>query len=383
MPSLDFDAEKAAFRDYYDDSAVHLEQAKGAFLTLLRSLLTHGQHGPVTSIGRIKDREESIKKFARKYQGELEEREQPYEIRDHITDLIGLRLICLYEDQIERIGAMVRENFEVVGETDKTAEVEGTEDVFGYKGLHLDLKLRPDRAAMPGYDLYASDRFELQIRTIMQDSWSTLDHEIQYKKSIPAPLRRRINTLAALFELADREFRQVRDETQVELRKAAAEAEIQAAGDSGEHAVGGVPDADVEPGQFAPLDSFRLLRIAHHFFKDVEFEPRKIDGFTAEVVKREPGISRGKFNRYLVTWIGTVRRYKAQLLADGKTEKFNAFTEMRHALYAANRDSFATILNTVARKNFDAWLASDVDQPAGTERAPAQISPKGRGPRRR
>ena len=48
--------------------------------------------------------------------------------------------------------------------------------------------------------------FELQIRTIIQDSWSVLDHKIKYKKSIPGQLKRRINVLSALFELADREF---------------------------------------------------------------------------------------------------------------------------------------------------------------------------------
>jgi hypothetical protein len=46
-----------------------------------------------------------------------------------------------------------------------------------------------------------------------------------YKKSIPGSLKRRTNTLAALFELADREFRQVRDETELQIKKASAEPE--------------------------------------------------------------------------------------------------------------------------------------------------------------
>lgn len=366
MPSLDFEAEKAAFREYYNDNAQRLEQAKQAFLTLIGSLVAREELAVAAATGRIKDREESIKKFTRKYQGALEKSETPYEIKDHVTDLIGLRLVCLYEDEIEPVGELVREHFSVIDVTDKTAEIEGTENAFGYKGLHLDLRLDEARAAMPEYELFAPFRFELQIRTIIQDSWSTLDHKIKYKKSIPASLKRRINTLAALFELADREFRQVRDETKRQIEKASNEPEpedeAEAAGGGGgaeEAPVAQVDAVDIERGQYAPLDAFRLLRIAHHFFPGVEFEPSKIDGFTAAVVDCEPTISRGKFNHYLRSTIGLVRRYRTHFIESGRGEKFNAFTEMRHALYAANPELFVSMLTNVARETFDAWRAAD------------------------
>jgi hypothetical protein len=213
---------------------------------------------------------------------------------------------------------------------------------------------------MPDYALFARYRFELQIRTVVQDSWSTLDHKIKYKKSIPAPLKRRINTLAALFELADREFRQVRDETEIEIERAAAEPEPEADG----VLAGDAPPAgaDVARKQYAPLDAFRLLRIARHFFPGVEFEPRKIDGFTADVIEREPGISRGKFNHYLRSTIGMVHQYKAWFLEQGKGEKFNAFTEMRHALYAADPVAYGGMLTNVARETFDAWRAENANR---------------------
>lgn len=360
MPSLDSEAEKATFRDYYNDNAQRFEQAKVAFLTLLGSLLAHGEH-MVSITGRIKDREESIKKFTRKYQEALEKGQTPYEIKNHITDLIGLRLVCLYDDEIEPIGELIRQHFDVIDVTDKTAEIEGTENAFGYKGLHLDLRLDGARTAMPEYKLFAPYRFELQIRTMIQDSWSTLDHKIKYKKSIPASLKRRINTLAALFELADREFRQVRDETASEIKKAEAEPDAEVAepapGDPLAKQTG--MDDNIERGQYAPLNAFRLLRIASHFFPDLDFAPNKLDGFTAEVIEREPKISRGKFNYYLRSNIGLVRSYKAQFLESGRGDTFNAFTEMRHALYAANPDAFAGMLTTIARENFDAWRADN------------------------
>ncbi len=370
MPSLDFEAEKAAFRDYYNDNAQRLDQAMETFLTLLRSLLAHAGLDVAATSGRIKDREESIKKFMRKYQGDLEGTDTPYEIKDYITDLIGLRLVCLYEDEIEPIGELIHEHFDVIEVTDKTAEIEVTENAFGYKGLHLDLRLNDARAAMPDYAVFAPFRFELQMRTVVQDSWSTLDHKIKYKKSIPAALKRRINTLAALFELSDREFRQIRDETEIEIQRAAAEPELEPEPEApvGEAAQGEAPaeppvDAAVARRRFAPLDAFRLLRIARHFFPGVEFEPQKIDGFTADVIEREPGISGGKFNHYLRTTIGMVHQYKAWFLQEGKGERFNAFTEMRHALYAANPDVFGGMLTNVARDTFDTWRVNVGNQP--------------------
>jgi putative GTP pyrophosphokinase len=357
LASLDFDLEKAAFRNYYDETATLMEGAKSSFITLIRSLLAGGEYAAATVTGRLKDREESIRKFGRKYREGLEKSETVYEIKDHITDLIGLRLVCLYEDDVEPIAAIIRQQFEVVDVTDKIAKIESTENEFGYKGLHLDLRLGVARADMPEYTPFAPFRFELQIRTIVQDSWSALDHKIKYKKSIPADLKRRINTLAALFELADREFRQVRDATIAAIEKAQGE-EIEADGP-----VQAQPEVlgaeEVAPGQYATLDSFRLLRIARHFFPNFEFEPQKVDGFTTEVISRQPGISRGRFNFYLRETIGLVRRYREYFLANGFGDTFNAYTEMRHCLYAANGEVFSDMLVNIARERFDAWLAGN------------------------
>ncbi|MEN5230725.1 GTP pyrophosphokinase [Brevundimonas naejangsanensis] len=357
MPSLDFDAEKEAFRAFYDDNAQKLDGAIASFLTLIRSLLAGGDHRFAIATGRVKDREEAIKKFQRKYQSELEKTETPYEIREHITDIIGLRIVCLYEDEIEPIGELVRAQFETLGVTDKIAQIEGTEDSFGYKGLHLDLKLDSVRAAMPEYTMFAQYRFELQIRTIIQDSWSALDHKIKYKKSIPAPLKRRINTLSALFELADREFRQIRDATSAEIEKARLEGDQVEAAEGVAVPIGPVNDEEVEPRQFAPLNAFRFLRIAQHFFQDFEFEPHKADGFTAEIIQHEPNISRGKFNFYMRENIGQVRRYRSFIVESGG-RGFNAFTAIRLCLYAGDPTLFSEMVTVGIRKSFDDWRQS-------------------------
>ena len=358
MASLDYDTEKTAFREFYDGSRELLEGAKGTFVTLIRSLLaTDAAIAGAKIEGRIKEREECLGKFRRKYQTGLETEKRHYTIRDHITDLIGLRVVCFYEDEVEQVRRLVEEEFDVLSVTDKTAQLEGTEASFGYKGLHLDLKLGAARNGMREYAAYADLPFELQIRTVVQDSWSVLDHKIKYKKSIPNDLKRRINTLAALFELADREFRAIRDGTAQAIEATGAYDAIQE--ETVEHPGEAPQPAPTDPParQYTPLDAFSLLRIAKHFFNNEEFEAHKIDGFTQEVVELEPEVSRGKFNYYLRETISEVRRYKVTFEARSEGSNMNPFTEMRHCLYMANPQTFSSMLTDRARESFDAWLA--------------------------
>ncbi|MCC8964943.1 (p)ppGpp synthetase, partial [Bradyrhizobium sp. Pear76] len=282
----------------------------------------------------------------------LEARSEPYTIKDHLTDIIGLRLVCLYEDDIEKVRSVLSEQFEVVDVTDKISQVENTEGSFGYKGLHLDLRLNSERRILPEYTRYAPLRFELQIRTVIQDSWSILDHKIKYKKSIPNRLKRRINTLAALFELADREFREIRDSTVAEIERE----DISYEELSRETEVS-VPSREVGTAnsRYARLNAFSFLKIARHFFAGFEFEAYKVDGFTDEILKLSPDISRSKFNFYMRENIATVKRYQVAFERQG-SDRLGPFTIIRHCLYAGDKELFSSILTNAAKESFENWL---------------------------
>jgi putative GTP pyrophosphokinase len=371
MASTDFETEKSEFREHYDSRRMLLEEAKDAFIALIRSLLLDAGTVEISKIeGRVKNREECIQKFNRKYRPDLEANGTVYTIQEHISDLIGLRVVCLYEDQIRTLHETLGNGtFEVLATTDKIASIENTEASFGYKGLHLDLRLASTRSTLPEYRRYAGIHFELQLRTIVQDSWSVLDHKIKYKKSIPNALKRRINTLAALFELADREFRAIREATDEEIRLAQQEgsgldevdegagfetASVTEASTAEETVEGVVRRVDARG---APLDAFGLLRIASHFYRDFEFEPRKVDGFAQEIVSADPNIRRSDLNRYLRTTIAHVKRYQEVFEADLATgSTMNPYTVIRHCLWLAEPTKFTGMLTTVARERFETWL---------------------------
>lgn len=353
MPSLDFDLEEARFRAFYAEQSTALETACGAFTGMVAAVVTQAGGVEVAKVeGRVKDVEECIRKFVRKYRPALEESNTPYEIQPYITDLIGVRVVCLYEDELEKIAAIVRGHFAVIDVTDKVTAVESTEASFGYKGLHLDLKLSNAERVLPERQAYAHLPFELQVRTIIQDSWSVLDHRIKYKKSIPGELKRRINVLSALFELADREFRQIRDATAAELLQApdeTAEPQADPAADN--------PQAPIKAAApSSELNAFTFLKIATHFFKDFEFEPSKVDSFVDDIQAWSRGMTRARFNALMRETVGVVKRYKQYFEEQNPQASFNPYTVIRHCLYLSNKAVFRPALRNAARESFEAWL---------------------------
>ena len=357
MPSLDFDLEESQFRSWYAAQALALEDACAALTARVAAVVTQAGGVDTTKVeGRVKDVDECVRKFVRKYRPALEESNTPYDIQAYITDLIGVRVVCLYEDELEKIAQIVRAHFAVIDVTDKVSAVESTEAWFGYKGLHLDLRLGVAQRDLPEHAAYAQWPFELQVRTIIQDSWSVLDHKIKYKKSIPGQLKRRINVLSALFELADREFRQIRDATAAEL--------LQAPDETAEPAPDATADLQAPARAAAPsseLNAFTFLKIATHFFKDFEFEPSKVDGFVDDIQAWSPGMTRARFNSLMRETIGVVKRYKQHFEEQNPQASFNPYTVIRHCLYLNNKTAFRPALRNSARESFEAWLSDNAE----------------------
>ncbi len=350
MASLDFELEKKLFRDFYIRHHSDLTTTKDKYINTIELLIRQSDLGEVTKIeGRIKDQDECIKKFQRKYQGRLETACQPYAIKDYLSDLIGIRIVCLYEDQIALVSKALKEHFKIIDVTDKIAAIEGTEDLFGYKGLHMDLAPDTKSKTINREDI-SSFPFEVQIRSLIQDTWSVLDHKIKYKKSIPNNLKRRINVLSALFELADREFKEIRNATS-ELIEAATALPVSDSLSIDD----GTEDTQTDANG-RTMNAFNFLRIVGHFFRDFEFQDYKVDNFVQDILSLDQHFKRSDLHQSLVNHLKTVKEYRNFFITANPDSTFSPYTVVRHCLYLHDRRTFEHILSQGPRERFNKWL---------------------------
>lgn len=353
MSSLDYEKEKNNFEDYYNSNKELFSKAIRSYINIIRSLLKKSDIDVVKKIeGRVKDKDECLRKFRRKYRDDLEEREQAYEIKDYITDLLGIRVICLYEDQIEQVSEELKQHFEIIDVTDKISAMESTEDAFGYRGLHIDLTIS-DRTRNLSEKTFADFSVEVQIRTLIQDAWSVLDHQIKYKKSIPNDLKRRINALSALFELADREFKEIRNATQALIQQETEALSIEP-----------TEEIATSPARFTisagekTLNAFSFLRVAGHYFRGFEFEDFKVDDFVHDILKLDSRFQKSHLHKCLAEHLKRVQKYRDYFLAKNPNTTFSPYTSIRHCLYLYDPEIFDKILYQRAKAHLDNWIKS-------------------------
>ncbi len=127
-----------------------------------------------------------------------------------ITDLLGLRIICPFLEDVETVEGLIGSHFEVL-ETVRKAAVHSFRE-FGYDSVHLLVRLeKPEKElALP----HARRVCEIQLRTILQDAWAEVEHELVYKSKLSWPnesIRRKLAALNATLTLSDLTFQEIRD----------------------------------------------------------------------------------------------------------------------------------------------------------------------------
>ena len=83
---------------------------------------------------------------------------------------------------------------------------------IGYAGRHLTLEVPPDNPPRGCNDIIGQ-RFEVQIRTILQHAWAEFEHDIRFKGSSGdnAEISRAFTMASTLIELADQQFVNISD----------------------------------------------------------------------------------------------------------------------------------------------------------------------------
>jgi ppGpp synthetase/RelA/SpoT-type nucleotidyltranferase len=122
-----------------------------------------------------------------------------------ISDLVGLRVVCLFLSDLPRIGRIIRDTFHVTREDDKLNDMHV--NTFGYFSVHFDCRLNETYAG-PRYDGLAGLTFEVQLRTIAMDAWANVSRHLSYRAGtgVSPELARDFYALSGLFYIADKHF---------------------------------------------------------------------------------------------------------------------------------------------------------------------------------
>ncbi len=91
----------------------------------------------------------------------------------NLKDLIGVRIICRFLSDVYTISNIIEYHLGFKHIVSKDYIKHPKEN--GYRSYHIIVEIEIDDIPVP---------IEIQIRTISQDSWASLDHKMKYKKQI-------------------------------------------------------------------------------------------------------------------------------------------------------------------------------------------------------
>lgn len=138
---------------------------------------------------------------------------QKYETLWDVTDVLGCRIITLFEDDVSRVFAMLQREFEIVEVVDHRCKMQEVTE-FGYNSLHVVVRFSAVRLQLTEYAPYADIKFEIQMRSALQHAWAEVEHGLGYKNEyeVPRVVHRNLARVSAALEILDEEFVNIRDE---------------------------------------------------------------------------------------------------------------------------------------------------------------------------
>lgn len=203
-----------AFSEWFAQrSESHLEPARASATSTLEQVLDRELSEPLrtrvrVANGRIKGRLRTYQKITAKYPDQVESLEDVPRV---VNDLVGLRIVCTNKSDLDQVVETINRLPEFGSHDGRPLSIDSTRNKdyidapkeSGYRAVHKCLVVAVSIANEPEYV-----KCELQIRTLLQDSWGELTHEDTYKPggSVPQIIdtisRRMADMMATLDDMA-------------------------------------------------------------------------------------------------------------------------------------------------------------------------------------
>ncbi|MBO7645999.1 MAG: hypothetical protein J6S52_03190 [Prevotella sp.] len=156
--------------------------------------------------------------------GKLQRKGHKYTSLRDITDILGVRIIAYYNEDVDRMASMAEKYFDIDWANSVDKRKMHQFDSFGYNSLHYICRIPRSLYYDANHPEINEISFELQMRTALQHVWSDIQHDLGYKFSIETPqeYHRALSRLAGMLELADNEFSRIRAEIIAHRRRVTA-----------------------------------------------------------------------------------------------------------------------------------------------------------------
>jgi putative GTP pyrophosphokinase len=214
MPMSPKELSQRAVRFYsrYGEELESIRQILHIQLEKLALACTLENHLPRKAI-KVVSRTKELKNFLLK----LEKKGWPefYLPSDIIQDLIGARIVCWFQDDCYAMLNLLQDSKRLTLLVDSIEDYNKTPKASGYRAIHVLSDVSYDQIVQKENKhqiVTGKMTCEIQIRSIFQDAWGELTHQMHYK--ISEKKRAKYNELVA--SLADRLFAE--DEAAVAIR---------------------------------------------------------------------------------------------------------------------------------------------------------------------
>ncbi len=196
MELINWEEKLLPYRQAVDELVVKINNMKSEYKVLKLVPPFEEVHGRVKSVASILDK--ANKRGI-----------EPTKIFDQLEDIAGIRIICRFVEDIERVVNIIRFreglDLKVIQEEDYISNTKAS----GYRSYHMTIKYK-----MVTIDGPKEVLCEIQIRTMAMNFWASIEHSLRYKYSgnLPEELKERLRNCAdAAFQL-DTEMATIRDD---------------------------------------------------------------------------------------------------------------------------------------------------------------------------